>query len=40
MGTGIGCMIIVLSIIGAGKAGLLAYLKALKDRICPLVTFD
>ena len=31
---------LVLAILGASKVGLLAYLKALKDRVCPVVTFQ
>jgi hypothetical protein len=39
IGTGLAVVIILLAILGAGNAGLLAYLKALKGRICPLITF-
>jgi hypothetical protein len=31
---------VILAFIGAGKAGLLAYLIALKQKICPRITFD
>jgi hypothetical protein len=40
IGTGFAIVIILLAVIGiSSNAGLLAYLKALKERICPLITF-
>jgi hypothetical protein len=32
--------LIILAIIGAGKVGLLTYLKVLKERICPMMRFE